>query len=368
MLGNIGRIVRNALVGPPPEDDRTPGRHQEQARPAEPARHEQPVPQQATHNGTVYQAQSPASPEPPPPAQPPRQAPARQPSPWDPPVVGTPTDRFRPKPSKATAYRPDVVADGWSVGDFVIRAASVRGYGHRYDGSPWQDDVSVSYHDRSGAILFSEADGVSSAPLSHIGASSACRAAISAMTTDLDSPDGQVDWQRLVEQAAWQLCEQARMSLGLPEVDQRAAAEQMATTLVAGLVVPTRDGPEVQVIQVGDSSAWILGPDGRYQCMLPTKYREGESTYSSATTALPHVPQVQHKYGVLSPGEILLVGTDGFGDPLGDGDGAVGRHFARALLPIPPMLRFANDLDFSRETYDDDRTLFALWHRAPRSR
>jgi hypothetical protein len=355
------------LGGTPPADDRGPGRHQRPAAPAEPVRHEPPVPHQPAHNGTVYQGNSSALQPPPQPAPPSRPAPHQR-SAWDPPVVGNPIEWFWPKPPTATAYRPDVIADGWKVGDFIIRAASIRGYSHRYDGSPRQDDVSVAYHERSGAVLFAVADGVSSAPLSHIGASSACRAAISAMTADLDSPDGQVDWQRLIEQAAWQLCEQARISLGLPEVDQRAAAEQMATTLVAGLVVPTRDGPEVQVVQVGDSSAWILRPDGRYQCMLPTKYREGESTYSSATTALPHVPQVRRQYGVLSPGEILLVGTDGFGDPLGDGDGAVGRHFAQALRPAPPVLSFANDLDFSRETYDDDRTLFALWHRAPRSR
>jgi serine/threonine protein phosphatase PrpC len=364
MLRDVGKKVLNVLVGAPPEEDRAPGGRPEQGRPPGPAPHEYPVPQPAAHIGTVYQGQSSALETLP---VVPQGAPQQR-SPWDQPVVGIPIESFRPKPPKATAYRPDVVADGWGVGDFVIRAASVRGFGHRYDGSPRQDDVSVAYHDGAGAVLFAVADGVSSAPLSHIGASSACRAAISAMTADLDSPDGRVDWQRLVEQAAWQLCEQARMSLGLAEVDQRAAAEQMATTLVAGLVVPTRDGPEVQVVQVGDSSAWILGPDGRYQCMLATKYREGESTYSSATMALPQVPKVRHTYGILSPGEILLVGTDGFGDPLGEGDGAVGRHFAQALRPVPPVLKFANSLDFSRETYDDDRTLFALWHRAPRNR
>lgn len=362
MLADIRRKVLSILAGPSAEDDHGSGRHQEQARPPESVRPEQPVPHQAANNGNAFHRQPPLTPPPGRPA-------PHQRSPWNPPVVGNPIDWFWPRPPNATAYRPDVIADGWKARDFVIRAASIRGYSHRYDGSPRQDDLSVAYHERSGAILFAVADGVSSAPLSHIGASSACRAAISAMTTDLDSPDGQVDWQRLVEGAAWQLCEQARISLGLPQVDQRVAVEQMATTLVAGLVVPTREGPEVQVIQVGDSSAWILRPDGRYQCMLPTKYREGESTYSSATTALPHVPRVQRKYGVLSPGEILLVGTDGFGDPLGDGDGAVGRHFAQALRPTPPpVLSFANNLDFSRETYDDDRTLFALWHRAPRGR
>jgi hypothetical protein len=63
----------------------------------------------------------------------------------------------------------------------------------------------------------------------------------------------------------------------------------------------------------------------------------------------------------LAPGEVLLVGTDGFGDPLGAGDGAVGALFAGALRVPPPPLGLAHLLDFSRETFDDDRTLVAVW-------
>jgi serine/threonine protein phosphatase PrpC len=289
------------------------------------------------------------------------QAPARSRLAWQPPVIGRPVGDFAARPSTATAYRPDCIADGWATNNFTVRLASVRGYEHRYTGAPRQDDVAVAHHAATGAVLFAVADGVSSAPLSHIGASAACRAAIGAMTAALESPDRLVDWPGVVEHAAWQLCEQARISLRLPDIDQRAADEQMATTLVAGLVLPGPDEPLVQLIQVGDSSAWILSADGRYTCLLPTKHRSGEEVFTSAVTALPRVPPVEMRHGTLAVDEILLVGTDGFGDPLGDGEGAVGRYFADALTSVPPVLKFANDLDFSRETYDDDRTLFALW-------
>ncbi|MGC4868228.1 protein phosphatase 2C domain-containing protein [Micromonospora sp. DT53] len=288
--------------------------------------------------------------------------PAPAPRPWEPVVVGPPMSKFAPKPSTATAYRPDYLVDGWSTPDFTVRAASVRGYSHRYGGEPRQDDVAVAWHRSSGAVLFAVADGVGEAALSHIGATSACRAAIGVMTAGLDGPQHEVDWERLLESAAWQICEQARLSLDLPKIDRIAAEEQMATTLVAGLVLPTPDGPRVQLVQAGDSSAWMLNTRSRrFRCLAPTKYRRGEQVISNTVVALPRVPPVDVKSGLISPEEVLLVGTDGFGDPLSDGENAVGAHFARALAGVPPVLKFANDLDFSFETWDDDRTLFALW-------
>ena len=278
--------------------------------------------------------------------------------------MGDPVGAFPVKPSMAAAYRPDYVADGWTTQHFHVRAASVRGYSHRASGDPRQDDVAVSWHESSGAVLFAVADGVGNAPLSHVGATSACRAAISAMTAALESPGGRVDWDGLLKGAAWQVCEQARISLGLPEINQVAAEEQMATTLVAGLVLPGSDGPQVALVQVGDSGAWILNTGARrYRCLTPTKFRKGDDVFTNAVVALPRVPPVDVKSGLLNPGEILLVGTDGFGDPLGEGNNLVGDHFADALRDVPPVLKFANDLDFSRETWDDDRTLFALWPR-----
>jgi hypothetical protein len=39
----------------------------------------------------------------------------------------------------------------------------------------------------------------------------------------------------------------------------------------------------------------------------------------------------------------------------------VGQLFAEHLHIPPPALAFAHLLDFSRETFDDDRTLVAVW-------
>jgi hypothetical protein len=285
----------------------------------------------------------------------------RERSVWGTPVIGTAVTDFEPRPPVSVSYRPDIVVDGWQTDDFVVRAASVRGYVHRYRGTPRQDDMAIACHERTGAVVFAVADGVSAAPHSHIGATAACRTAVTAILADLDSESGQVAWQGVVQRTAWQLIEQARAVLNR-EADSEMAERELATTLVTGLVRQAATGPEVSMIQVGDSSAWLLR-DGRYRCLLDAKYSADAEVVTSATTALPRDPRVTPRGGPIAPGEVLLIGTDGFGDPLGDGDGDVGHHFASLLSrPRSPFV-FASGLDFSRETFDDDRTLVAVWVR-----
>ncbi|OJF10070.1 protein phosphatase 2C domain-containing protein [Couchioplanes caeruleus] len=331
--------------------------------------------------GTIYtpdpRSAPPRQPAAPPrqPAAPPRQpaAPPRQPAPraevppreprnWRPRLIGTPIEVFEPLPPVTNSYRPDYVADGWSTRNFTVRLASVRGYVHRFRGLPRQDDIAVAHHRPSGAIVFAVADGVSAAPHSHLGATAACRAAVGAITAGLDAEDTSVNWQNVVERAAWQLVEQARVLLDTAEVTPERAERELASTLVAGMVCPTANGPLASIVQVGDSSAWVLSGGG-FRCVLEAKYSAGDEVVSSAVSGLPRVPQVKPRIRPLATGEVLLVGTDGFGDPLGDGSGAVAKHFAERLAqPLSP-LNFAYDLDFSRETFDDDRTLLAIWPR-----
>jgi hypothetical protein len=47
--------------------------------------------------------------------------------------------------------------------------------------------------------------------------------------------------------------------------------------------------------------------------------------------------------------------------PLADGGGEVGVTLARELSRPPDVVDFARLLDFSRSTYDDDRSLIAVW-------
>jgi len=58
---------------------------------------------------------------------------------------------------------------------------------------------------------------------------------------------------------------------------------------------------------------------------------------------------------------VLLLCTDGVALPLAGGDSELGRALARELATPPDVVDFARLLDFSRSTYDDDRTLVAVW-------
>jgi hypothetical protein len=79
---------------------------------------------------------------------------------------------------------------------------------------------------------------------------------------------------------------------------------------------------------------------------------------------LPWIPDLITPATISVPsGAILLVGTDGLGDPPGDGDGQAGMLRADCLRTPPPPRAFARVLGFSRETSDDDRTLAGIWPR-----
>ncbi|MFJ8432579.1 protein phosphatase 2C domain-containing protein [Kitasatospora sp. NPDC094019] len=285
---------------------------------------------------------------------------------WEPIVVDRPVVSFEPAPPSGPSYRPDTVFDGWSSEYLTVRLASVRGYAHRFHGRPREDDVAVALHRPSGALVFAVADGVSAAEQPHIGATLACRAAVDFVLAQLDVVGGpeEVAWETLTDHAAWQLAEHAARVRGLPTADVAQAERLLATTLLAGAAVRARDGLDVTLVPVGDSGAWVLS-GGRFTAVPGVAPAERGDVASAAVVALPRRPRnavvVRHQ---LLPDQALLLGTDGFAGPFGDGTGKVGELFAEHLAVVPEPRALAHLLDFSRETFDDDRTLLAIWSRA----
>ena len=290
-------------------------------------------------------------------------APADDTAPWPRITVDTPGAEFEPRPPGQYACDvPDTECDGWSSPDFTVRSASVRGADHRFYRKPRQDSARIAMHQESGAIVFAVADGVSGAKDSHLGAVEACRAAVERML-HLLSRGGPLDFESVAHNAAERLRQLAAWRLGAGPQTSAVAARWHATTLVAGVVQPDAAGPKVQLFRIGDSGAWLLDrATGSYHALFGSKTGSATDLVSNAVVPLPHVPEpVEAVVEHLTAGEVLLVGTDGFGDPLGDGDGLVGALFARHLAAPPTPLRLAHVLDFSRETFDDDRTLVAVW-------
>ena len=127
--------------------------------------------------------------------------------------------------------------------------------------------------------------------------------------------------------------------------------------------VPDATGAAAAIIQIGDSGAWILH-GSRYHPLGTQKHDPDAQVISSTVSPLPRIPAVIRpvEFG-FPPEAVLLIGSDGFGDPLGDGDGKIGQLFGHHLSTPPPPRALAHLLDFSRDTFDDDRTLLALWQQ-----
>lgn len=288
-------------------------------------------------------------------------------------VVGTPSPTVEPVVTgsayRTLPFRPDVVIDGWSTELMTVRGASLRGHLHRYNGAPRQDDFAV-HHVPGGRIVVVVADGVSGATQSHLGASIATRQAAEWLCARAEAA-AEIDWAAMFKSAAWALAERAQTLLNLAGPDPVSAEELLATTLVCGVVEPMGSGAlRAHLAGVGDSNAWLLSARSqRFTELLGGKAMNDGGISSSEVSGLPRVPASVTPVVVdVGPGDALLFGTDGVGDPLGSGDGGVGDLLRTVLLRATPpsLLEFAHAVDFSRETFDDDRTLVAVWARGLR--
>ncbi len=269
-------------------------------------------------------------------------------------TIGAPAPRVRALLSAAEPYRPDTIADGGELSGLTVRAASVRGLAKRYAGGPRQDDLCLGRHVPSETLLIAVADGVSGAARSELGAALAVRYAVAACARQLDA--GGIDWDEVFRQTAWGLVDEHRRQTADPSAGVDEAAAQLATTLVVAAVT----GRRVRVGAIGDSAALVLS-GGRYAQLVPESER-ADGLVGGAVAALPRaIAGVRSAETALERRQVLLICTDGLALPLADGAGEVGRAFARELRRPPDAVDFARLLDPSRSTYDDDRTLVAVW-------
>jgi serine/threonine protein phosphatase PrpC len=210
-----------------------------------------------------------------------------------------------------------------------------------------------------------------SATRSSLGAALAVRHAVEAVEQQLvDRAPAEIDWTAVFNRAAAALLVEHRRgtdesATDPPDnVETRAVSRELGTTLTVAIVEARGDRQmDVNVAAIGDSPALRLA-EGTYELLVGERETD-ESFSTSAVIALPYLPAPESRNARLMPDEVLLVCTDGFSEPLSGGNSDVGRMFARELAVPPPLCSWSYLVDFAKATYDDDRTLVAIWPQEP---
>lgn len=274
--------------------------------------------------------------------------------------------------------RRDTVLDGVALLDGTkrrvaeVRAASVRGLSHRAYGTVRQDEYSFRRTADGRWLVIAVADGVSAGRLSHKAAIIAARKGAEMLADALrESGPAGVPWPDFIRAVAGRVERLGRNRLAAAgnadaqTASVREVAQHMATTVLYAVVdlAPVHGAHEVHLVSVGDTSAWVLREGDRWEPQDAVK-NDGAELHSSSVHALPLVPAVDPApvRTTVAAGEVLVLMTDGIGDPLGHGSGAVGRFLAD-VWSTPPVsgLEFAAHVGFARKSFDDDRTAVAFW-------
>ncbi len=268
------------------------------------------------------------------------------------------------------AFSPAVLLDGAEVGRLTIRAASVRGDSHNWEGSCRQDAMTVTRIGPPEAemLLLAVADGVGSAALSHIGSYRATR-----QTAEVLDQEAESVYLALCAQNEGELCgignkavaratEKLRVGWELlARQENRPYADQDYATTLHVLLVPTDARIRERVLfSVGDGGLFVLR-GGRWNPGSPS---EDGGVLDNRTEALPHAYRsVKASLLHSAPGEVLLLGTDGITNPLTQKDPAFAQHLAAAWggPEIPSLSDFLWQAQTRAKSYDDDRTVICLW-------
>lgn len=272
--------------------------------------------------------------------------------------------------SQTVAYRPDTLLDGWAIDYCIVRAASLRGKSHRRTGKPRQDDIAIRIRDDIPALIITVADGVSSVSHAHIASTVATRYITQWLAEDPLLSHQSIEWEKLIGYASEALVNQAEnIHSGLGRQLEKIR-RVVATTVVCAVIFPTcTPGTlHVKLCSVGDSGAWVID-QGKVVHLCGGKKINEDEVYDGSTYCLPDpYPCLEVTSFDIMKDQVLLIGTDGFGDPLGDGTYQVGKLYSSVLSKrVPSILEFGHMLDFNLRSFGDDRSLVAVWPQTWRS-
>jgi serine/threonine protein phosphatase PrpC len=289
--------------------------------------------------------------------------------------VGPKPPSYRPEPSAAVdacqdvegAVIPDTLVDGFTVGALIVRAASIAGDAHRYDGVPRQDALATAVlgPPEHGLVLGVVADGVGSQRYSHVGAAAACKAAVTALVPRSGAIEAALRGG-LRDRLHYELVHIADEVAAAIEAEAGRIAgsgEELATTFRA-VLVPT--DPKVRsrlAFSVGDGATFRLA-EGGWTRIRPESTDDNGQVRDNATAVLPlHSAELRVDVWAGDPGDTIVVCTDGFSNLLGEKDFASTLAEDWGIAEVPGMMRFLWQAQSRLRGYDDDRTVICIWER-----
>ncbi|HML50663.1 MAG TPA: protein phosphatase 2C domain-containing protein [Propionicimonas sp.] len=252
-------------------------------------------------------------------------------------------------PGASPFHVPDTAVDGVSSVGIELRAAATRGISHRAHREPRQDAYGFDLGEDWAA--FAVADGLGSQVDSQLSSHLAVQLAVTAASAALLGGHDP-DWASIFGEVS------AAIETSLP----RAAK---GTTLTIAALRRESVNWLVSIGSLGDSRAAILR-DGTW-CGVADPPKDHNELASSVTEALPvrDLDRVRAGNGLLVPGQVLALFSDGIGAAFGKGSGVVGAHLAQWWQTAPPLLDFAAQVSFQRRGFHDDRSAVVVWNTGP---
>jgi hypothetical protein len=273
-------------------------------------------------------------------------------------VIGDPGRTARELPAglpAAPAGHPDVELTAATVPGMVIRAATVRGLLHRFNGTVGQDAFALAQHVAEASPARAIAvvcDGVGA-----LGRSDEAARLVSRCLADLgaagDSWPGA--FARANEEVRGLVKEATSCGTGDAYIDG------MATTAIAAAVYRVSDEWRIAGAWVGDSTLWHLSADGRWTVLAGLADDDDEAAFHS--TGVRPLPSADGACATgdfsVGSGAIFLM-SDGVGNPL-HWSSEVRETLARWWLRPPDPFTFAAQVGFARRSHIDDRTVVGIW-------
>ena len=248
---------------------------------------------------------------------------------------------------------PDISAAQLRVDELEVRGVSFRGTAHEIFGEPRQDAFALASSDTWLVMVVS--DGIGSCENSHHGSAAAAITVANAVESGSVDPQDGAEVLRLAAGGA----------VAAADLIPAPTGSVSATLTVAAVErIAQADGSRHAVLHVvGDSPAVLLNPaDASWTYLTPTE--DGPSNV--VRSWVPDRHEDHTSFGITIPaGSILVLASDGFTTPLGDGNGPLGADLAARWATPRDLFPFMVDLSFN--AYHDDKTVVAAWNPIPAS-